>query len=83
MAKGEPVKVHELGPYLKNMYRKRYQCTQFSTCIIDYRVSGLELTVELVEIMVQDSGKEKSHRKEKTIYQRKRQIHMLRNEKQF
>ena len=27
--------------------------------------------------------KEKSHRKEKAIYQRKRQIHILRNEKQF
>ena len=27
--------------------------------------------------------KEKSHRKEKAIYQRKRQIHILRNKKQF
>ena len=27
--------------------------------------------------------KEKSHRKEKTIYQRKRQIHILKNKKQF
>ena len=61
MAKGEPVKVHELGPYLKKKYihRKGYQCTQFSTCIIDYRVPGPELTVKPVETMVQDSGKKR------------------------
>ena len=62
MAKGELVIVHELGPYLKkNIYihRKGYQCTQFSTCIIDYRVPGPELTVKPVETMVQDSGKKR------------------------
>ena len=84
--RGKPVKVHELGPYLKNIYRKRYQCTQFSTCTIDHRVPGPELKVKPVRTMVQDSGKkrEKSYikkkkRKEKVIYQRERQIYILRN----
>ena len=54
------------------IYRKRYQCTQFSTCTIDHRVPGLELTVKPVGTMVQDSGKkrEKSciQKKKKEIY---------------
>ena len=58
--RGEPVKVHELGPYLKNIYRKRYQCTQFSTCTIDYRVPGPEFTVKPVKSIVQDSGKKRA-----------------------
>ena len=64
--RGEPVKVHELGPYLKKkIYRKRYQCTQFSTCIINYQVLGPELTVKPVETMVQDSGKKRQYIKKK------------------
>ena len=49
------------------IYRKRYQCTQFSTCTIDHRVPGPELTVKPVGTMVQDSGKkrEKSYIKKK------------------
>ena len=75
MAKGEPVKVHELGPYLKKkkyIHREGYQCTQFSTCIINYRVPGPELTVKPVETMVQDSGKKKKIREKKRQYISKR-----------
>ena len=62
MAKGEPVKVHELGPYLKKKYvhREGYQCTQFSTYTIDYRVPGPEFTEKPVKTMVQDSGKKRA-----------------------
>ena len=73
--RGEPVKVHELGPYLKKKKKtyiqgKRYQCTQFSTCTIDHRVPGPELTVKPVGTMVQDSGKKrgKSYIKKKRQY---------------
>ena len=74
MAKGEPVKVHELGPYLKKkkyVHRERYQCTQFSTYTIDYRVLGPEFTEKPVKTMVQDSvkkraiGKKRQYTKEK------------------
>ena len=54
-----------------------------SWTLTGYRVPGPEFTVKPVETMVQDSGKKRVIGKKRQYIKEKKQIHILRNKKQF